>query len=325
MKAFILERFGEQPRLRDDVPQPMPADGEVLVRVEASSVNPMDGGIVVGMMRERVEHVFPITLGRDFAGVVEAVGGGVSRFSPGDAVFGFIPGMDPTIHTGTWAELISVPEARLAVRPRKVDVAQAGAAGLVGATALAGIDALELAPGQTVLIVGATGGVGGVATQLAVSAGAQVVAPARPEDEDYLRGVGVAQLVPRGDDVTAAVLELHPDGVDAVFDLVSFTPGGFDGALKAGGRIASPLGAAGEGLGRTNVAGLPTPETLRRLSDLLRTGTIAVPIQATYSLDDAGEGLRAFAALPRHGKIALSLTGAALVSEPSREETWTSR
>jgi NADPH:quinone reductase-like Zn-dependent oxidoreductase len=109
MKAFILPDFGEAPALAD-LPEPTPGDGEVLVRVSASAVNPVDNAIAGGVLGGMVEHEFPVVLGRDYAGVVEQVGAGVTRYAPGDAVFGFLRHAEPIVHDGTWAELIVLPE-----------------------------------------------------------------------------------------------------------------------------------------------------------------------------------------------------------------------
>src|ERR671914_2598331 len=99
MKAITIEQEGARPAVAE-LPTPMPEAGEVLVRVRASSVNPMDGAIAAGMLKGMVEHAYPITLGRDFAGTVEAVGDGVSAVVPGDEGFGVIPAMWPTVHDG---------------------------------------------------------------------------------------------------------------------------------------------------------------------------------------------------------------------------------
>ena len=113
-----------------------------------------------------------------------------------------------------------------------MDLATAGAAALAGITAISAIEALALDEGDTLLVVGATGGVGSLAVQLAAAAGATVIAPALPEDEAYLSSLGVADIVPRDGDVSAAVRERHPDGVDALLDNVSYAPGAYDSALK---------------------------------------------------------------------------------------------
>jgi len=306
MRAFTLDSFGARPALRGDVPEPDVGDNELLVRVHASSVNPVDVFMAAGALKYMVEHEFPVILGRDFAGVVEHVGSGVSRYRVADEVFGFLLHANPTVHDGSWAELISVPEDNfVAAKPRGLDFAQAGAAPLAGLTAIAAFDALGPAEGETVLVVGATGGVGSFFVQLAAAAGANVIAPALPEDYEYLRGLGVGELIDRNADVATAVREVHPDGVDAVLDVVSPTPDA--SLLNEGGRLASPLGAAGEGPGRFNIMAEPTPANLQRLAGLLDAGTLRVPIQRSYRLEQAGEALGALSATHTQGKISVTI------------------
>jgi len=132
-----------------------------------------------------------------------------------------------------------------------------------------------------------------------------VIAPALPEDREYLSGLGVGELIDRNADVAAAVREAHPDGVDAILDVVSQAPD--DSLLKEGGRLASPLGAAGDGSGRFNVMAEPTPANLERLGELLETGALRVPIQRTYRLDQAGEALQALPATHTQGKLSLAI------------------
>jgi NADPH2:quinone reductase len=307
MKAFTWNELGAQPALRDDLPEPEPATGEVLVRVHASSINPVDNAIAAGMLKDMVPHEFPVTLGRDFAGVVAQVGEGVTGVATGDQVFGFVPAMAPGVRAGSWTELIVVPETGLTRTPDGVDTATAGAAPLAAVTAMMSVDALELSQGDTVLIAGATGGVGSVAAQLAAAAGATVIAPGLPEDEDYLRGLGVAEVLPRDGDVVAAVRERHPDGVDAIVDLVNFAPGTYDAALKDGGRVSSSTNAAGEGPGRTNVMAAPTPEILERIAQQLADGTLKVAIQQTYDFAEAPDALQALGSTHTRGKLALRL------------------
>jgi len=306
MRAFTLDSFGAEPSLRDDIPEPLFGDDELLVRVHASSVNPVDLFIASGGLKEMAEHEFPVTLGRDFAGVVERVGSGVNRFSVGDEVFGFLIHANPTVHDGSWAELVTVPEDNfVAAKPRTLDFAHAGAAPLAGIAAIAAFDALAPTGRETVLVVGATGGVGSFFVQLAAAAGANVIAPAFPEDHDYLRGLGVGELIDRNADIAAAVREAHPDGVDAVLDLVSSTPD--TSVLVDGGRLASPLGAAGEEPGRFNIMAEPTPANLQRLAELLDAGTLRVPIQRSYPLEQAGEALQALPASHTQGKLGLTI------------------
>ncbi len=222
MKAFTLDSFESPPALRGDLPEPGPAANEIVVRVHASSVNPVDVLIGMGALAEMFENEFPVVLGRDFAGVVEQVGDGVSRYRVGDEVFGFVPHANPTVHAGSWAELIVLPEDNyVAAKPEGVDATAAGAAPVAALTAIAAFDALAPAAGEDVLVIGATGGVGSFFVQLAASVGANVIAPALPEDESYLRDLGVSEILDRNADLAAAVREAHPDGVDALFDVVS--------------------------------------------------------------------------------------------------------
>jgi NADPH:quinone reductase len=312
MRAFTLDSFDAPPGLRDDLPTPQPGATDLLVRVQASSVNPVDGAIASGALREMMEHEFPVLLGRDYAGVVEEVGSGVSRYAVGDEVFGFVLHANPTVHDGSWAELIVLPEDdHVAASPAGVDLREAGAAPLAGITALLCVDALEISAGDTVLVVGATGGVGSFAAQLLTHAGAIVIAPALPEDEVYLRGLGVSEPIERGGDVAAAVRERHPDGVDALLDVVSYSPDDFNAnaaALRDGGRASTPLSAAGDGPGRTNVMATPSPENLERLARLLGPGTIKVYIQNSYPLDRAAEAMNALGATHTQGKLGIQLS-----------------
>jgi NADPH:quinone reductase len=301
MRAFTLDRFGAQPALRDDIPEPNAGDNELLVRVHASSVNPVDVFIAAGAMKEMAEHEFPVTLGRDFAGVVEQVGSGVSGYGAGDEVFGFVRHANPAVHDGSWAELITISEDDVVQKPRSLDFAQAGAAPLAAITALAAFDALAPKQGETVLVVGAPGGVGSFFVQLAAAAGANVTAPALPEDHDYLRGLGVGELVDRNANVAAAVRESHPEGVDAILDVVSSEPD--TSLLNEGGRLASTLGAAGEGTGRFDVVAHPSPTDLQRLAELLDTGALRVSLQRGYELEQAGDALQALPATHAQGKL----------------------
>jgi NADPH:quinone reductase-like Zn-dependent oxidoreductase len=177
-----------------------------------------------------------------------------------------------------------------------VDLAAAGAAPLAGITAMIALDAVELSEGGTVLVVGANGGVGSFAVQLAAHAGVTVTAPGLPEDEDYLRDLGVSEVLERDADIAAVVRERHPDGVDALLDVVSYTPEGFN------------TYAAGDGPGRTNVMAVPTLENQERLGQLLDAGTVRIPIQGTYGLGQAGEALRAFGTAHTQGKLGIQVS-----------------
>ncbi len=297
MKAFVLRDYDTQPAIAD-VPTPHAGPGEVLVRVRAASVNGFDRGLVAGMLRGMMEYPFPVVLGRDFAGTVEAVGDGVGRFAPGDAVFGAVA--DPaTLFSRSFAEYLAVPEApHLARIPAGVDVVQAGALGTAGAAALQSVDAVAPNPGETVLVSGATGGVGAYAVQLAAARGATVIATAKAGDAGFVRGLGAAHAVDYAGDLAAQVRAIAPRGVDAVVhaagDVAQL------GALLApNGRLASvllmsPDQAGLEGVRVTAVMANPDAATLDRLAAEVAAGRLRVPIQRTYPLDQASQALADF-------------------------------
>ena len=303
MRAVTLDGFDRAPRFRDDLPIPTVGADELLVRVQASSVNPADAAIASGMLKGMAEYEFPVTLGRDFAGVVEQVGANVSEHAAGDAVYGFVRHASPAVHDGSWADYAVVPEGLVGRKPASVDVSSAAVTPVAGLTAIAALDALELLPGDGVLVVGATGGVGTFFVQLAAAAGAHVIAPALADDREDLDELGVSDVLERESDVIEQVRERFPEGVDALLDLVSFAPDA--SVLKEGGRLASPLGAAGEEPGRANVMASGTTENLERLATFLDTGALSVKIQDTYPLEQAGSALDSLTGTHTRGKLAI--------------------
>jgi NADPH2:quinone reductase len=310
MRAITLDGSGAQPVLHDDLPEPTPARNEVLVRVRASSVNPVDRLVAAGALSQiGVEYGYPVVLGRDYAGVVEHAGPSVCDYQPGDHVFGFVLQANPTVHDGAWAELITLTEElSIAPAPAGVDLALAGAAPVAGITAMLSVDAIELSRGDVVLVAGATGGVGSLAVQLAAKAGARVLAPALPEDEAFLRDLGVSDVLPRDGDIAQLVRDLAPDGVDALLDLVNYAPRTYDAALKVGARVASSIRTAGEGPGRTNVMAAPSGENLQRLGAMLADGRLSIPVQASYELAHAPEALAALTVAHTQGKLAIRVS-----------------
>ena len=306
MRAFTLDSLEAPPHLRDDLPTPQPGEHQLLVRVHASSVNPVDAAVASGMLKGMVEYEFPVTLGRDFAGVVEAVGSSVSLYGAGDEVFGFLPLADPTAHSGSWGDYAVVAESTsVARKPGGVDFAAAGSAAVAGLTATAAIDALGLGAGASVLVIGASGGVGSLFVQLAAAEGATILATGLAEDHDFLLALGASVVIDRDADLGATVRETYADGVDALLDLVTREPDA--SLLKQGGRLASPIGAAGDGPGRTNLMASPTTPNLERLAALLDAGTLRVPIQRSYPLERAGDALEALTRTHTQGKLTITI------------------
>ncbi|HET9119874.1 MAG TPA: alcohol dehydrogenase catalytic domain-containing protein [Solirubrobacterales bacterium] len=149
MKGFVLESLDSQPALREDLQgPPEPGEGELVVRVRASSANPIDNAIAAGMLRQIAEYRFPVILGRDFAGVVERSGPG-SELQEGDEAFGFVPGVGADVHDGAWTESALVPPGHAARKPSGVGFEAAGAASVAALTAMAAVDAIALSGDDT--------------------------------------------------------------------------------------------------------------------------------------------------------------------------------
>jgi NADPH:quinone reductase-like Zn-dependent oxidoreductase len=301
MRAVVTETYGASPVVREDIADPAPGPGELLLRVASSSMNAFDLSVAAGMLQGRMEHQFPVILGRDYAGTVEAVGEGTQRFAPGDQVFGIVVRM--VLGEGGFAEHIAVPEAMGAARlPQGIPLAQAGALGLAGLVALMSIEAIDAPRGATVLISGATGGVGSYATQIAAARGLHVIATARPgEASSFVRDMGAADVVDYAGDVQTQVRTLRPGGVDAVLHFAGDGPALAD-LLVPGGQIISSVGLAAEQLAGKEVALVvlmanPDEASLGRVAALVRNGELRIPITRTYALEDAPRAFSEFGGL----------------------------
>jgi NADPH:quinone reductase-like Zn-dependent oxidoreductase len=309
MRAIIISDFGAAP-VQADLPQPEPEPGEVLVRVRASSLNRVDAATAAGMLKGMMEHRFPVVLGKDFAGTVEAVGDQVTRFAVGDEVFGVV--LKPILGDGGLGEYVTVSEGfGLAHLPSGLSHPAAGALGLAGATALSAVEAVAPGEGQTVLVSGASGGVGAFAIQLAGARGAQVIATAKPGPAaDLVAELGAAHIVDYTGDLTAQVRAVSPGGVNAALHLAG------DGAqlaelLAPGGRLASTLGFGPDALARTDVTAIAIranldEATLDRLAADAAAGRLRVPVTRTYPLNDVPQALADFAA-GAVGKYAITI------------------
>jgi NADPH:quinone reductase-like Zn-dependent oxidoreductase len=299
MRAVALNEVPSAPAVAE-VPSPRPEAGELLVKVAVSSVNGFDAATAAGYLQGMMEHRFPLVVGKDFAGTVEALGEGVEGFAVGDTVFGVV--MKPHLGTGSLAEYVTVPAAYgVAHVPAGLDIEDAGVLGLAGTAAFDSLSALDVADGQTVLISGATGGVGALAVQLAAARGARVIATARRgKDADFVTGLTDADVltVDFTGDIAAQVRALAPEGVDAIVHLAG------DGAqlaelLRPGGRIVSTLGlttdaVTAQGVTVHSVMADPNAQTLTALARQAASGALRVSVTATYPLERADEAFAAF-------------------------------
>ena len=227
---------------------------------------------------------------------------------------GFIPSTPP-LHRGTWSELVPAgPDVVITPMPAGLSFEVAAAIPLAGATALNSVDAAEVVAGDVVLVVGATGGVGSIAVQLAAQRGATVIATAKAGDETaFVRSLGAIETIDYATvDVASAVAAQHPAGIDVLLDFVSRDEAfaAVSALVRAGGRIATSLGVAdvealaANGLHGTNVRGDPTREKLADLAERVAAGTLRIEIQRTFRLDEAAAALSAFSGGTR-GKLVM--------------------
>jgi NADPH:quinone reductase-like Zn-dependent oxidoreductase len=312
MKAIVVEHLGEAGSLKE-IPVPKPGSHEILVRVTAAGVNPVDW-----KQRNRPDTKFPLILGRDFAGVVSEPGTRVTNYREGERLFGIA-----RTH-GTYAEYTIVSEDDRAQPIAKIpeDVGDADAAALptAGLTALASLDALQLAKDATLLVLGATGGVGGFAVQIARDRGVHVIGTARASSEAFARSLGVDEFVAYdARDVVASVKAAHPNGVDAVLGLVDDADAIKKTAavLGSGGRIVSTTGAVDENwfaqrkIAAQDLYTLDSPHWshvgLRTLLELLEQGRLRVMIAGERPLADAVAALEASRSGSVNGKLVITV------------------
>ncbi len=308
MKAVVIDKFGGPEVLRvASLPVPQPGPGEVLIRVRTAGIGQWDP-----WLREGGSSVkeFPQVLGSDGAGIVAAVGKGVRRFKPGDRVYGFAYDLP----MGFFAEYASIPEGNAAKVPDDLPTDQAGALAVSGLTALAAIDAVKPRKGRTLMITGASGGVGHVALQLAGIMGARRAAVASERDGVNLdRRLGADESVDgKSDDFLDALEGFAPDGFDAA--LVFVNSDALAPAMKrvkTGGTIGYPMGVDPEPKGARGVKveavnGMPSRRGYDRLNELVARGPFRVAITKTYPLEEA---VRAFEDIEKHhvGKLAFKI------------------
>ena len=293
MKAAFIEQFGGPEVLKyGDLPDPVAAPGEVVVDVVAASVNAADWKFRAGQYGRHSQVKFPQIPGRDFSGVVSALGGGVGDLKLGDAVFGVLDAG----REGTYCEKIAIKAAIVANKPDGLSHVNAAALALTGLTAVNALeDTLKLKRGETILIQGGAGGVASFAIQLAKHLGARVITTTSAANRDYVRGLGADEVIDYNtQDFTKVV-----SGCDAVFETV-----GGDVAeksfvvLKPGGRAAFiASGAEAPKPNRTDVTALrpPVPRSraaMERVAQLVASGAVRPPEVKLYRLSQAAEAHR---------------------------------
>ena len=293
MRAYAIDSFG-QPSSIHELPTPVPAPGEVLIRVTAAGVNGFDAFVVSGMAKDFMEHRFPLIPGIDFSGVVAALGADVDGFAVGDEIFGVVE--RPYQGAGSMAESVAVLAASISARPTTIDLVHAAGLPTTGLTAISAFEAIKPESGQVIVVLGATGGVGTYAVQLLAAAGARVIAVTRAVNADYARELGAAESVDyTAGDVVDLIRASHPDGIDAVIDFVgdAGTVTRLADLVHREGRVAS----SGGGL----------EEEALEARGLQATRANRVATTQVFPLDRAGEALELMASRHVRGKLVVSL------------------
>lgn len=310
MRALVATDYGPPSRVLSvaDIPPPHPGQDEVLVRVEAATLNTLELGLITGRLRDIRPIDHPFVVGMDLAGVVAAVGDNVTDLSMGDPVLGFSP------HFGAIAEYVTVHSSCLVRRPDGLDAAHGATIPQSGLTALHLLRAAAPEPGERLLVVGATGGIGMYLIQLAVRAGAEVIATASPETDDYVRGLGARHTLDyTATSVAEATLDIYPQGVDISVDLLNdgLIILGNAAAIRPGGRIVSPFsGPVDCGRGITAHYLGPLRPDVGEMADLARQATedgLQIEIYATYDLADAAQAVKEFDATHVRGKVVITV------------------
>ena len=285
-----------------DVERPTPGAGEVLVTVKAASINPGEAKIREGLLASRFPATFPSGEGSDFAGIVAELGPDVSQFAVGDEVIGF------TNKRASHAEVVVVPADQLTRRPPNVPWEVAGSLFVVGATAYAAVRAVGLTRGDTLVVANAAGGVGSITVQLAVHLGAKVIGLASPANHPWLAEHGVIPLS-YGDHVASRIREAAQGQIDAFID--AFGADYVELALELGVRperidtignfeAVAKYGVKGEGN-----AAAANAEVLAELAELISQGSLEIPIDHVYPLDDVRKAYQELEQGHTHGKIVL--------------------
>ena len=313
MKAFAIDEFGK-PGTVQDIPIPEPAEGEVRIKVSAAAINPMDVAVAKGFAKDYAPHApFPIVPGLDLSGTVDALGGGVHEFKIGDAVFGVVGRMP--FGRGSVAEYVTASAGSIAKRPASIETIDAAAFPLAGVSAIQAVEAVEPKPGDTILVVGAAGGIGSFAVQVLKAKGAHVIAVAGPTNAEYVKKLGADEMIDyTSRDVVETVKAAHSQ-IDAIVDTVSTAEAlaTLTELVREGGRVSSMKGAvnaeelAKRKIAGTNVQTSTTTESLNQLIELVEAGKVKAPAIARYSLAKAGEALDKIAGGHTRGKLVVTV------------------
>ncbi|MFC6986433.1 NADP-dependent oxidoreductase [Streptomyces cirratus] len=305
MRAMAYETYGGTEVLAESrLPVPKVAPGEVLVRVKYASVNPVDWKIMAGGLDALMDVVYPVVPGWDVAGTVERVGIDVPEYAVGDEVIAYA--RKDYVHGGTFAEFVNVPVRALAAKPASLDWKQAAGLPLAGLTAYQLLTRLGTGKEDTVLVHGASGGVGSLGVQIARALGARVIGTASPRNHDRLRELG-CEPVAYGEGLADRVRELAPDGVSVVADFVGGVLDVTRAVLADGGRHASIADHTVLGAGGQWMWVRPVASDLAELGRLADSGLLTVPVAETFPLAELAAAFELSQAGHTAGKIVIEV------------------
>lgn len=313
MKAVAVNQFKSTPQVVE-LPEPPVKDGTLRIRLAAAGLNPFDWKLVDGILENHMPHVFPLILGVDGAGVVDAVGAGVDRFKPGDRVYGQM--LHNPVGEGSYAEFVTVPDtAAIALAPHSIGLTDAAALPTAGMTAIQLLERSGLAEGQKLLLIGATGGVGSFLTQVAADRGIRVIATVSDDAAaERMKKLGAAETI---NYTNAPVEEQFSGGADALIDLISDKVR-FEKLLdlvKKGGHVSTTQFVADKdhihtlGLKGGNFETKGTPASLDALRELVDNGRLTVPVDRRVPLDQAPQAIADSRSAKSKGKTILVIDG----------------
>lgn len=301
MRAISYTTFGGPHVLGlTEMDAPTPGPGEVLIRVRAAAVNPIDWKIMAGSLVGVLSSGFPIVPGFDVAGVVEQVGLDTPEYRAGDEVIGCV--RKDWVQAGTMAEFVVAPVRTVAPRPLGLSWEESAGLPLAGLAALQTLRRVGLGRTDTLLVHGASGGVGGIAVQLALAEGARVIAAASPERHPDLAAIG-AEPVAYGPGLAERVLELAPEGCTVIADYVGDVLEPSLRVMAPGGRLLSIADTDVAGRGGEYMWVRPDADDLAQLARLAEQGTVRVRIADTFGLERAADAYRASIDGHAYGKL----------------------
>jgi NADPH:quinone reductase-like Zn-dependent oxidoreductase len=308
MKAIVVHQYGGLDVLKyEDAPRPEPKEDEILIRVMAAGVNPVDAYVRQGMMTKRGLDSRPAIIGYDISGVVEKTGAKIDKFKKGDAVYAYLPIM----RGGGYAEFAIAKEGEMSLKPKNIDFEKAAAVPLAATTAWqALVDTAKIDKGQTILIHGGSGGVGSFAIQIAKARGAKVITTASTANQDLIRQLGVDQPI----DYTTTKFEEVVKDVDVVLDAVrGDTLARSYGVVKKGGIIVSITGEPDQaecekhGIRGSGLRAHPDAKVLEELKRLIEANKITPIVSQVFPLAEAGKAHEQIETHHTRGKIVLKV------------------